>query len=112
MQLNSHDKAPQPPAISATGGLQLALAMGFFATGLTHRPPTIHPNSPIGSTLDFLTSLAQNEQPKRRTAKLRNALRAFQSFVRGATRNRTGDTRIFSPLLYQLSYGTLPPFAF
>ena len=26
---------------------------------------------------------------------------------RGATRNRTGDTRIFSPLLYQLSYGTL-----
>ena len=27
-------------------------------------------------------------------------------FVSGATRNRTGDTRIFSPLLYQLSYGT------
>ena len=26
---------------------------------------------------------------------------------RGATRNRTGDTRIFSPLLYQLSYGTM-----
>ena len=26
----------------------------------------------------------------------------------GTTRNRTGDTRIFSPLLYQLSYGTLP----
>ena len=26
----------------------------------------------------------------------------------GATRNRTGDTRIFSPLLYQLSYGTIP----
>ena len=24
----------------------------------------------------------------------------------GATRNRSGDTRIFSPLLYQLSYGT------
>ena len=24
----------------------------------------------------------------------------------GTTRNRTGDTRIFSPLLYQLSYGT------
>ena len=24
-----------------------------------------------------------------------------------ATRNRTGDTRIFSPLLYQLSYGTV-----
>ena len=25
----------------------------------------------------------------------------------GAIRNRTGDTRIFSPLLYQLSYGTI-----
>ena len=29
------------------------------------------------------------------------------AFASGATRNRTGDTRIFSPLLYQLSYGTL-----
>ena len=28
-------------------------------------------------------------------------------FKSGATRNRTGDTRIFSPLLYQLSYGTI-----
>ena len=32
-------------------------------------------------------------------------------FLRGATRNRTGDTRIFSPLLYQLSYGTIAMFA-
>ena len=31
----------------------------------------------------------------------------FAVILRGATRNRTGDTRIFSPLLYQLSYGTL-----
>ena len=31
----------------------------------------------------------------------------FRSFLGGATRNRTGDTRIFSPLLYQLSYGTM-----
>ena len=31
----------------------------------------------------------------------------FESLACGATRNRTGDTRIFSPLLYQLSYGTL-----
>ena len=31
----------------------------------------------------------------------------LKSFKSGATRNRTGDTRIFSPLLYQLSYGTL-----
>ena len=28
-------------------------------------------------------------------------------FKSGATRNRTGDTRIVSPLLYQLSYGTI-----
>ncbi len=31
----------------------------------------------------------------------------FEVSLCGATRNRTGDTRIFSPLLYQLSYGTL-----
>ena len=31
----------------------------------------------------------------------------YFSLQRGATRNRTGDTRIFSPLLYQLSYGTI-----
>ena len=31
----------------------------------------------------------------------------LKSFLCGATRNRTGDTRIFSPLLYQLSYGTI-----
>ncbi len=29
-------------------------------------------------------------------------------FESGATENRTRDTRIFSPLLYQLSYGTIP----
>ncbi len=29
------------------------------------------------------------------------------SFLCGTTRDRTRDTRIFSPLLYQLSYGTL-----
>ena len=33
------------------------------------------------------------------------------TFICGATRNRTGDTRIFSPLLYQLSYGTLKVFS-
>ena len=31
----------------------------------------------------------------------------FVSRFRGTTRSRTGDTRIFSPLLYQLSYGTI-----
>ncbi len=34
-------------------------------------------------------------------------LRGFSS---GATENRTRDTRIFSPLLYQLSYGTILSF--
>ncbi len=28
-------------------------------------------------------------------------------FLCGASWNRTNDTRIFSPLLYQLSYGTV-----
>ena len=41
-----------------------------------------------------------NPQSKKKT------LRNSQSLFCGATRNRTGDTRIFSPLLYQLSYGT------
>ena len=34
-------------------------------------------------------------------------LSCFAFLCCGATRNRTGDTRIFSPLLYQLSYGTI-----
>ena len=34
-------------------------------------------------------------------------LHRFAFLKSGATRNRTGDTRIFSPLLYQLSYGTM-----
>lgn len=32
--------------------------------------------------------------------------RVLLLFKSGATKNRTRDTRIFSPLLYQLSYGT------
>ncbi len=36
-----------------------------------------------------------------------NGFHLKTTLLRGATRNRTGDTRIFSPLLYQLSYGTL-----
>ena len=31
----------------------------------------------------------------------------LETCSRGANGNRTSDTRIFSPLLYQLSYGTL-----
>ena len=36
----------------------------------------------------------------------KRAPRALFSKTCGTTRNRTRDTRIFSPLLYQLSYGT------
>ena len=39
----------------------------------------------------------------RKPLRLREAISGFC----GATRNRTGDTRIFSPLLYQLSYGSI-----
>jgi hypothetical protein len=41
---------------------------------------------------------------KKEQNRLQDYLR--DSALCGATRNRTGDTRIFSPLLYQLSYGT------
>ena len=46
---------------------------------------------------------------KKRTLEL-SIIQGFSKIEKlfgGATRNRTGDTRIFSPLLYQLSYGTL-----
>ena len=39
--------------------------------------------------------------------KRKSLVEIIQGFSSGATRNRTGDTRIFSPLLYQLSYGTI-----
>ena len=47
---------------------------------------------------------------KKRTLEL-SLIQGFSKIEKlfgGATRNRTGDTRIFSPLLYQLSYGTIP----
>ena len=43
---------------------------------------------------------------KKKNSEILNC-KLFRSFMGGATRNRTGDTRIFSPLLYQLSYGTM-----
>ena len=49
--------------------------------------------------------------PHRGWVKKKRASLSWYSLLRGATRNRTGDTRIFSPLLYQLSYGTLRLFA-
>ena len=45
-----------------------------------------------------------------KNSRLRLEIRSLLLFAflqSGATRNRTGDTRIFSPLLYQLSYGTI-----
>ena len=43
----------------------------------------------------------------RQATKKENPVKTELSFLCGATGNRTRDTRIFSPLLYQLSYGTL-----
>ena len=48
---------------------------------------------------DFIVFLRIN------TKKSRSLIEQL-SCMSGATRNRTGDTRIFSPLLYHLSYGT------
>jgi hypothetical protein len=48
-------------------------------------------------------SFEERDREKERECSLSLALSLFLS---GATRNRTGDTRIFSPLLYRLSYGT------
>ena len=44
---------------------------------------------------------------KRRKSLICSVLLILTFGSSGATRNRTGDTRIFSPLLYQLSYGTV-----
>ena len=44
---------------------------------------------------------------KRRKSLICSVLLILTFGSSGATRNRTGDTRIFSPLLYQLSYGTI-----
>ena len=63
-------------------------------------PPGIEPGTQGLNTTSPL--LCHTKKPRRRTARL---------LISGATRNRTGDTRIFSPLLYQLSYGTIASFA-
>jgi hypothetical protein len=57
-----------------------------------------------GNILPFFCVLGENKK-----SRFRLEIRILLSFAflqSGATRNRTGDTRIFSPLLYQLSYGT------
>ena len=46
--------------------------------------------------------------PARRKEKPQGSfIKTLGAFCCGVTRNRTGDTRIFSPLLYQLSYDTI-----
>ena len=62
--------------------------------------------APIGKIMNVLYLLAESST---RYTKEKQKERTIHSlFSSGATRNRTGDTRIFSPLLYQLSYGTFP----
>ena len=55
----------------------------------------------------FWSKKAKNGPQKGKRGKGINAKNdPHQVVFRGATENRTRDTRIFSPLLYQLSYGT------
>ena len=57
-------------------------------------------------TVVFCHFLRAEENKKSRFLLEIRILLSFVFLQSGATRNRTGDTRIFSPLLYQLSYGT------
>ena len=47
------------------------------------------------------SSTIMPQPPKNKKAQI---YRVFLGFIGGQGRDRTGDTRIFSPLLYQLSY--------
>ena len=68
----------------------------------------------MNNTLNFLI-LHQKCQfltkEKRRKSLICSVLLILNFGSSGATGNRTRDTRIFSPLLYQLSYGTSLYFA-
>ena len=58
---------------------------------------------------NFTNCNEMRSEGKKRTLEL-SLIQGFSKIEKlfgGATRNRTGDTRIFSPLLYQLSYGTV-----
>ena len=63
---------------------------------------------PSGFYVDpyFAVFCVSGENKKSRFRLEIRILLSFAFLQSGATRNRTGDTRIFSPLLYQLSYGT------
>ena len=54
------------------------------------------------------TTFCPQKQPYMRMDAQKEASRKHERLLFcGATGNRTRDTRIFSPLLYQLSYGTI-----
>ena len=53
-------------------------------------------------TVSFRGAVAGLSRDKKRELHFCNSL-----IFSGANGNRTSDTRIFSPLLYQLSYGTI-----
>ena len=65
-------------------------------------------NTRNGNILPFFC--VSREKKKSRFRLEIRILLSFAFLLSGATRNRTGDTRIFSPLLYQLSYGTMAVF--
>ena len=57
---------------------------------------------------NFLDKAQRTVRVGKRTTKNPDILVSMSGILCcGATRNRTGDTRIFSPLLYQLSYDTI-----
>ena len=60
---------------------------------------------------DCRNILTKSEQTTRMDTKKAAFKTMKTASLSGVTRNRTGDTRIFSPLLYQLSYDTNPSFA-
>ena len=67
------------------------------------------PNPDRISTAIVSARTAQRNGAKQKipdSIRIRDLMKNLNYIYCGTTRNRTGDTRIFSPLLYQLSYGT------
>ena len=56
--------------------------------------------------MDKIFRLSQKSKATMQCIKTKKQSHFCNCFFGGATGNRTRDTRIFSPLLYQLSYGT------
>ena len=69
----------------------------------------IHPDrdcSPAG-LVDNELFAQPHKRTKHRISLIFSVLHCLSALGCGANGNRTSDTRIFSPLLYQLSYGTI-----